>query len=134
MKIILINQWTWSLTVFLTIYGLTWMVFSYIYWLVAHFRGDLDFYEAVQQIRNETQVIFSMNCRKKIKYGIIKFKKKSKRTSKLFFFLVCLKPSMLKIWYAIFKLSVIQLGLFNISHQNINYNKIYILYCLLTYS
>lgn len=49
-------QWTWSFGIFLSFYAITWIVFSGIYWCVAHFRGDLEFYIAVKEIRNQSTI------------------------------------------------------------------------------
>ena len=34
-------------------YAITWLLFSGVYWLIAHFRGDLLFYKAVKEIRSQ---------------------------------------------------------------------------------
>jgi len=41
-------QWTYSFGIFLSFYAITWIVFSSVYYCVAHMRGDLDFYVAVK--------------------------------------------------------------------------------------
>ena len=41
-------EWHYTFAVFLSFYAVTWVIFSFLYWTVAYFRGDLDFYMAIR--------------------------------------------------------------------------------------
>ncbi|CBY32672.1 unnamed protein product [Oikopleura dioica] len=63
-------KWTYSLGVFLSFYAITWLLFSGVYWLIAHFRGDLLFYKAVKEIRSYlTAFLFFIETETTVGYG-----------------------------------------------------------------
>ena len=66
-------EWPYSFGIFLSFYAITWILFSSVYWVVAHLRGDLEFYIAVNEIRNQSEidvVTLSLGC-KKLRYSLI---------------------------------------------------------------
>lgn len=39
-------DWLYSVALFISFYAITWVIFSFLYWSVAKFRGDIDFWAA----------------------------------------------------------------------------------------
>jgi len=45
-------DWAYSIALFIGFYAIIWVIFSFLYWLVALIRGDLDYWSAKQEFLN----------------------------------------------------------------------------------